>query len=90
MPAKEMVCTSDVFDGVRYLTKAGRERLQTMPDGYCNMLTDNEAADVLGDGWTVDVIAHIKLYEEMTKLKKTAILDDDGKIIGYEAKAKNI
>lgn len=26
----------------------------------------------------------------MTKLKKTAILDDDGKIIGYEAKAKNI
>lgn len=26
----------------------------------------------------------------MTKLKKTAILDDDGNIIGYEAKAKNI
>ena len=26
----------------------------------------------------------------MTQLKKTAILDDDGKIIGYEAKAKNI
>ena len=23
------------------------------------MLTDKEAADVLGDGWTVDVIAHI-------------------------------
>ena len=62
MPAKEMVCTSDVFDGVRYLTKAERERLQTMPDGYCNMLTDNEAADVLGDGWTVDVIAHILSY----------------------------
>nr|DAY99620.1 MAG TPA: hypothetical protein [Caudoviricetes sp.] len=33
---------------------------------------------------------HIKLYEDMTKLKKTAILDDDGNIIGYEAKAKNI
>lgn len=30
-----------------------------MPKGYCDMLTDNEAADVLGDGWTVDVIAHI-------------------------------
>lgn len=59
MPAKEMVCTSDVFDGVRYLTKAERERLQTIPEGYCDMLTDNEAADVLGDGWTVDVIAHI-------------------------------
>lgn len=59
MPAKDMVCTSDVFDGVRYLTKAERERLQTMPKGYCDILTDNEAADVLGDGWTVDVIAHI-------------------------------
>jgi DNA (cytosine-5)-methyltransferase 3A len=36
-----------------------RERLQTMPEGYCNLLTEKEAADVLGDGWTVDVLAHI-------------------------------
>ena len=27
--------------------------------GYTECLTRNEAADVLGDGWTVDVIAHI-------------------------------
>lgn len=59
LPAKEIICTTDVFDGVRYPTTLERERLQTMPEGYCSMLTDKEAADVLGDGWTVDVIAYI-------------------------------
>lgn len=59
LPAKEMFYDGDVFDGIRHLTKTERERLQTMPEGYCASLTENEAADVLGDGWTVDVIAHI-------------------------------
>jgi len=30
-----------------------------MPEGYTDLLTWNQAADVLGDGWTVDVLAHI-------------------------------
>lgn len=30
-----------------------------MPIGYTSCLTRNEAADVLGDGWTVDVLAHL-------------------------------
>lgn len=59
LPAKEIICDTKIFDGVRYPTKAERERLQTMPEGYCSMISDKEAADVLGDGWTVDVIAHI-------------------------------
>lgn len=59
LSAKDIVCDSDVFDGVRYFTKKERERLQTMPEGYCDELTWKECADVLGDGWTVDVIAHI-------------------------------
>lgn len=59
MAAKDIVCDSPLFNDVRYLTKAERERLQTMPEGYCDLLTDKEAADVLGDGWTVDVLAHI-------------------------------
>lgn len=59
MKAKQMVCTSKVFDGIRYFTTNEREKLQTMPQGYCNCLTWSEAADVLGDGWTVDVIAYI-------------------------------
>lgn len=50
---------TDIFDGVRYLNQAELERCQTVPEGYTKCLTRNEAADVLGDGWTVDVIAHI-------------------------------
>ena len=51
--------TGHVFNGVRYMTQTELERCQTVPVGYTKCLTRNEAADVLGDGWTVDVIAHI-------------------------------
>ena len=44
---------------IRYLNQTELERCQTVPEGYTKCLTRNEAADVLGDGWTVDVIAHI-------------------------------
>lgn len=43
----------------RIFNQTELERLQTVPEGYTRCLTRNEAADVLGDGWTVDVIAHI-------------------------------
>ena len=51
--------TGNVFDGVRYMNQTELEKCQTVPEGYTKCLTRNEAADVLGDGWTVDVIAHI-------------------------------
>lgn len=51
--------TSDVYNGVRYLNQSELERLQTVPVGYTKSLTRNQAAGLLGDGWTVDVIAHI-------------------------------
>lgn len=35
------------------------ERLQTVPDGYTNCVADNHRYKLLGNGWTVDVIAHI-------------------------------
>jgi site-specific DNA-cytosine methylase len=47
------------FDKMRYLWKEERARLQTVPEQYVECLTEKEAADLLGDGWTVDVIAHI-------------------------------
>lgn len=43
----------------RFLSQRDLERLQTVPEGYTDCLTYNEAYDVLGDGWTVDVISHI-------------------------------
>lgn len=50
-----------LFDGesVRYFTQTELERCQTLPDGYTRVLTRNKAGGVIGDGWTVDVIAHI-------------------------------
>ena len=46
-------------DSIRYLNQTELERCQTVPEGYTRCLTRNEAADVLGDAFTVDVIAHI-------------------------------
>jgi len=49
-----------LFDGdLRYFTQKELERLQIVPEGYTSILNRNEAACLLGDGWTVDVIAHI-------------------------------
>lgn len=44
---------------VRYLTQNELEKLQTVPVGYTEILNRDEAASLIGDGWTVDVIAHI-------------------------------
>ena len=35
------------------------ERLQTLPDGYTSILPIKKAVFGVGNGWTVDVIAHI-------------------------------
>lgn len=44
---------------VRKPTPIECERLQTLPDNYTDCLSDNERRKVIGNGWTVDVIAHI-------------------------------
>lgn len=46
-------------DFCRYLTRKELEKAQTVPVGYTDCLSYLQAQDVLGDGWTVDVIAHI-------------------------------
>jgi hypothetical protein len=46
-------------DSIRYMNQTELERCQNVPEGYTKCLTRNEAANVLGDGWTCDVIAHI-------------------------------
>lgn len=43
----------------RYLTRREMEQAQTLPIGYCDGLSYSQTCDVCGDGWTVDVIAHI-------------------------------
>lgn len=58
----------DNDDSVRYMNQTELERCQTVPEGYTKCLTRNDAANVLGDGWTVDVIAHIFKNINNTKL----------------------
>ena len=45
--------------GWRRLTATECERLQTVPDNYTNCVSDTQRYKMLGNGWTVDVIAHI-------------------------------
>ena len=46
-------------DFCRYLTRREIELAQTLPVGYTDGLSYNQMQDLCGDGWTVDVIAHI-------------------------------
>ena len=54
-----------IYDGLRYLNQEELEALQTVPEGYTKILTRNQAAGLIGDGWTVDVIAHILSFMEL-------------------------
>lgn len=46
-------------DFCRFLTRREIEQAQTLPLGYTDMLSYTQMQDVCGDGWTIDVIAHI-------------------------------
>lgn len=46
----------------RYITPLECERLQTVPDGYTSAVSNTQRYRMLGNGWTVDVIAHIFSY----------------------------
>jgi DNA (cytosine-5)-methyltransferase 3A len=43
----------------RKLTVTECERLQTLPDGYTEGVSNTQRYRAIGNGWTVDVIAHI-------------------------------
>ena len=48
------------FDGFcRFLTRKELEQAQCVPVGYTDMVSYNQAQDLLGDGWTIDVISHL-------------------------------
>ena len=46
-------------DRFRKLTPVECERLQTVPDNYTDIVSDTQRYKMIGNGWTVDVIAHI-------------------------------
>jgi len=44
---------------IRRLTETECERLQTVPDGYTGIVSSTQRYRMLGNGWTVDVIAYL-------------------------------
>ena len=44
---------------IRKLTPVECERLQTLPDNYTEGISNSQRYKCIGNGWTVDVIAHI-------------------------------
>ena len=57
----------DLEDGFwcfRKLTPIECERLQTLPDNYTEGISNSQRYKCLGNGWTVDVIAHIFSFLE--------------------------
>ena len=47
---------------IRLLTPIECERLQTVTDNYTAGVSETQRYKMLGNGWTVDVIAHILSY----------------------------
>jgi len=65
---KSACLTANMFKGVPYgvikekmrkLTPIECERLQTVPDNYTDCVSNSQRYKMLGNGWTIDVIAHI-------------------------------
>lgn len=71
---KSLCCTATMWKGAgnngmtlvpqhenkyRKLTPTEVERLQTVPEGYTEGVSNTQRYKMLGNGWTVDVIAHI-------------------------------
>lgn len=44
---------------IRTLTPIEYERLQTVPDNYTAYVEDKYRYEMLGNGWTIDIVAHI-------------------------------
>ena len=51
-----------IGEEVKSLSKSGVAKCQTVPEWYVFPVSDQQAITLMGNGWTVDVIAHILSY----------------------------
>lgn len=71
---------------IRKLTVTECKRLQTVPDAYAFPVSDTQAYKMLGNGWTVDVIAHIMShFEGLTEEPVKVLSMYDGMSCGHIA-----
>ena len=57
--SKKLGHYDEVREYQRMLTPIECERLQTLPDNYTQGISNSQRYKALGNGWTVDVVAHI-------------------------------
>ena len=72
---------SDVIllkDLKRYLTPLECERLQTVPDEYTSVVSDGHRYSMIGNGWTVDVIAYI--FSFLHELNTESLFEIDNSV----------
>ena len=71
---------------IRKLTVTECKRLQTVPDSYVFPVSDSQAYKMLGNGWTVEVIAHILSHiPEITEEPVEVLSMYDGMSCGHIA-----
>lgn len=71
---------------IRKLTVAECRRLQTVPESYVFPVSDSQAYKMLGNGWTVDVIAHLlSHFEGLTEEPVEVLSMYDGMSCGHIA-----
>ena len=77
---------ADGFYIIRKLTVAECKRLQTVPDTYIFPVSPTQAYKMLGNGWTVDVIAHIMSHFDGLTAEPVEVLSMyDGMSCGHIA-----
>ena len=77
---------ADGFYIIRKLTVTECKRLQTVPDTYAFPVSDTQAYKMLGNGWTVDVIAHIMSHFDGLRSEPVEVLSMyDGMSCGHIA-----
>ncbi len=77
---------ADGFYIIRKLTVTECKRLQTVPEDYIFPVSDTQAYKMLGNGWTVDVIAYILHYAPGIKTEPLEVLSMyDGMSCGHLA-----
>ena len=77
---------TDGFYIIRKLTVTECKRLQTVPDTYTFPVSDTQAYKMLGNGWTVDVIAHIMShFDGLTEEPVEVLSMYDGMSCGHIA-----
>lgn len=64
--SREVTHIEDLL-GIRVLSRNEREKAQTVPVNYTKSVSESKAAEMLGNGWTVDVIVeffkHLKPFD---------------------------